>query len=91
MGLSFQNRDPFDYVAFTMDQSKSEQHHVKTCFLHMQKQTQIRCSVTTHAADQCLYFCYIDSTIPLLNPKFQAFSHLLWLFSSVCVGPGRNP
>ena len=26
-----------------------------------------------------------------LNPKFQASSHLLWLSSSVCVGPGQKP
>ena len=26
-----------------------------------------------------------------LNTKFQASSHLLWLYSLVCVGPGRNP
>ena len=25
------------------------------------------------------------------NPKFQASSHLLWLYSLVCVGPGRKP
>ena len=25
------------------------------------------------------------------NPKFQASSHLLWLHSPVCVGPGRKP
>ena len=44
------------------------------------------------AADQRLCFSYIDSTIPLL-PKsdFLAFSHLLWLYSPVCVGPGRKP
>ena len=24
-------------------------------------------------------------------PKFQASSHLLWLYSPVCVGPGRKP
>ena len=23
--------------------------------------------------------------------KIQAFSHLLWLYSPVCVGPGRKP
>ena len=39
-------------------------------------------------ADQCLCFRYIDSTIPL---QFQASSHLLWLYSLVCVGPGRKP
>ena len=26
-----------------------------------------------------------------LNPKFQASSHLLWLHSPVCVGPGQKP
>ena len=26
-----------------------------------------------------------------LNPKFQASSHILWLYSLVCVGPGRKP
>ena len=26
-----------------------------------------------------------------LNPKFQASSHLVWLYSLVCVGPGRKP
>ena len=43
-------------------------------------------------ADQRLCFCYMDSTIPLL-PKFeisQASSHLLWLYSPVCVGPGQK-
>ena len=26
-----------------------------------------------------------------LNLKFQASSHLMWLYSPVCVGPGRKP
>ena len=45
-------------------------------------------------ADQRLCFHYTDTTIPLLskfNPKFQASSHLLWLYRPVCVGPGRKP
>ena len=44
------------------------------------------------AADHRLCFRYTDSTIPLLHkPKFQASSHLIWLYSAVCVGPGRKP
>ena len=44
------------------------------------------------AADQCLCFRYLDSTILLLpKSKFQASSHLLWLYSPVCVRPGRKP
>ena len=42
------------------------------------------------AADQHLCFCNIDSTIPLL-PKFQASSHLLWLYSPVCGRAGLKP
>ena len=43
-------------------------------------------------ADQHLCFRYIDSTIPyFLNSKFQASGHLLWLYSLVCIGPGRKP
>ena len=43
-------------------------------------------------ADQRLCFRYIDSTIPLVsNPKFQASSHLLWLYSLICVGPDKKP
>ena len=43
-------------------------------------------------ADQRLCFRYTDSTIPLLpKSNFQASSHLLCLYSLVCVGPGRKP
>ena len=46
-------------------------------------------------ADQRLCFRYTNSTIVqflyFLNPKFQASSHRLWLYSPVCVGPGRKP
>ena len=37
-----------------------------------------------------LISAYTDSTNPLLH-KFQASSHLLWLYSPVCVGAGQNP
>ena len=40
-------------------------------------------------ADQRLCFRYTDSTIPLL-PKSEISSHILWLYSPVCVGPGQN-
>ena len=44
-------------------------------------------------ADQRLCFRYIDTiqSLYFLNLKFQASSHLLWLYSPVCVGPGRKP
>ena len=32
-----------------------------------------------------------SASLYYLNPKFQASSHLLWLYRLVCVGPGRKP
>ena len=43
--------------------------------------TVIRAFVVATQIVQSLFF---------LNPKFQASSCLLWLYSPVCVGPGRN-
>ena len=50
------------------------------------------CICENKDADQRLCFRYIDSTIPLLTKsEVQATSHLLWLYSPVCVGPGKKP
>ena len=45
-----------------------------------------------HEADQrlCLTIWIVQSRY-LLNPKFQASSYLLWLYSPVCFRPGRKP
>ena len=45
------------------------------------------CICRNHAADQCLCFSYIDSTIPLL-PIYDV--SILWMYSLVCVVPGRK-
>ena len=44
-------------------------------------------------ADQrlCFFATRIVESLYFLNPKFQASSHLLWLYRPVCVGLGRNP
>ena len=43
-------------------------------------------------ADQRLCFRYlIVQSFYFLNPKFQASSHILLLYSLVCIGPGRKP
>ena len=33
----------------------------------------------------------IVQSLYYLNQKFQASSHLMWLYSPICVGPGRKP
>ena len=42
-------------------------------------------------ADQRLCFRYTVQSLYFLNPKLQASSHLLYLYSPVCVGPVGNP
>ena len=45
------------------------------------------------AADQWafVFATHIVQSHYLLNPKFQASSYLLWLYSTVCVRPVGNP
>ena len=43
-------------------------------------------------ADQSLFFRYtgIVQSLYFLNLKFRVSSHILYLYSPVCVGPGRK-
>ena len=47
--------------------------------------------VTAKLISAFVFATRIVQSLYYLNPKFQASSHLLWLYSPVCVGPGRNP
>ena len=38
-----------------------------------------------------VFATWIVQSLFYLNPKFQASRHLLWQYSPVCVGPGREP
>ena len=59
------------------------------CICENKDEDQLRGS---READQRLCFRYTDSSIPLLpTSEIQVSSHLLWLYSPVCVGPGRKP
>ena len=68
-------------LQFTSILQSFEPHHQKTCFCICKNKDadQLHGNGT---ADQRICFRYIDSTILyFLNPKFQASSHLLWLYS----------
>ena len=60
------------------------------CICENKDADQLRCN---SEADQRLCFRYIDSAIPLfhIDTKFQASSHLVWLYSLVCVEPDWKP
>ena len=48
-------------------------------------------AVTAKLISAFVFATRIVQSLYFLNPKFQASSHLLWLYSLVCVGPVRNP
>ena len=64
-----------------------ELRHEKTSFMHMRKQRRRSASLF----NAFVFATRIVQSLYFLNLKFQASSHLLWLYSPVCVRPGRKP
>ena len=48
-------------------------------------------TVTAKLISAFVFAIRIVQSLYYLNPKFQASSHLLWLYSLVCVGQGLIP
>ena len=57
----------------------------------MKTKTQISFAITTKLISGFVFATRIVQSLYFLNTKIQASSHLLWLYSLVCVGPGRKP
>ena len=63
----------------------------KPFFAYAKPKTQISFAVTAKLISAFVFATRIVQSLYFLNPKFQASSHLMWLYSPVCVGPGRKP
>ena len=59
--------------------------------IYAKTKMQISCAVTAQLISAFVFAIQIVQSLHYLNPKFQASSYLLWLYSLVCVGPGRKP
>ena len=59
----------------------------KPVFAFAKTKVQISCMVSSIFA----FATSIMEPLYFLNLKFQASNHLLWLYSSLCVVPGRKP
>ena len=70
---------------------KYEPRYEKTGFLHMLKQTQISFTVTAKLISAFAFTSQIVQSLFFLKLKFPASSHLLWLYSPVCIRPGWKP
>ena len=62
----------------------------KPNFTYVKTKAQISCSVTGQLIIAFVFATKIVQSLYLLNPKFQASSHLLWLDKPVCVAPGQK-
>ena len=60
-------------------------------FANANAKTQISFAVTVKLISAFVIATQIEQSLFFLNPKFQASSHVLWMYSPVCVGPGRKP
>ena len=60
-------------------------------FAYAKTKTQISFAVTAKLISAFVFATRIVQSLYYINPKFQASSHVLWLYSLVCVGPGRKP
>ena len=62
----------------------------KQVFACAKTKTQISFAVTAKLISAFVFAIKIVQSLYYLNLKFQASSHLLRLYSMVCVGPGRK-
>ena len=60
-------------------------------FTYAKTKTQISFAVTAKLISASVFTRRIVQFLYYINTKFQASSHLLWLYSPVCVRPGRQP
>ena len=69
-----------------------EWRHEKTGFFICKTKMQINSAVTGQLISAFVFVSWIVQSLYFLflNPKFQASSHLLLLYSLACVGPGRK-
>ena len=65
--------------------------HATALIAYVKTKTQISFTVTAKLISAFIFTTWIVQSLFYLNPKFQASSILLWVYSLVCVGPGRKP
>ena len=75
-------------VTLTLYEPRREKNRL---FTYAKTKTQISFAVTAKLISDYAFAAWIVQSLFYLNPKFQASSYLLWLYSLVCVGPGQKP
>ena len=68
-----------------------EPRYENRLFAYAKTKMQIICAVTAQLISAFVIAMRIVQSLYYLNPKFQASSYLLWLYSPICVEPGQKP
>ena len=63
----------------------------KPAFAYAKTKAQISFAITAKLISAFVFATRVEKSLYFLNTKFQASSHLLWMYSPVCVEPGRKP
>ena len=71
--------------------STCEPRRENRTFAYAKTKAQISCAVTAQLISTFVFATRIAQPLFFLNPKFQASSSFLCLYSLVCVGPVRKP
>ena len=60
-------------------------------YVYAETKMQISCTVAMQLISALVFPIRIVQSLYYINPKFQASSHLILLYSPVCVAPGLKP
>ena len=63
---------------------------IKTTFCICENKDTGQCAITAKLNSAFDFAIQIEQSLIYLNPKFKASSHLLCLYSSVCIRPGQK-
>ena len=78
-------------VLFRRNFGTYEPRYETRLFAYAKTKTQISFAVTAKLISAFVFATRIVQSLYFLNPEFQASSHLVWLYSPVCVGTGWKP
>ena len=72
-----------------MKKRKIEPHHQNQQSSYAKTKAQISCAVTAQLISAIVFAARIVQSLVFINPKVEASSILLSLYTPVCVGPSR--
>ena len=80
-----------EIIVQSMEKTSEPRYEKTGFFAYAKTKTQISFAVTAKLISAFVFATRIVQSLFYRNPKLQASSPFLWLYSPVCVGPARKP